>query len=63
LLEDNRWVQLSKGTSRINTFSWDAFHEAWDLQGKAEANKKIHGHYPALAEGKGNQDHGTATGT
>jgi IS5 family transposase len=41
-------VSLDKGFTRINTFSWDAYHEAGDLQGQVEAYKEIHGHYPEL---------------
>ena len=41
-------VSLDQGFARINTFSWDAYHEAGDLQKQVEAYKELHGHYPEL---------------
>jgi len=43
-------VSLDQGFSRINTFSWDAYHEAGDLQKQVEAYKELHGHYPELVQ-------------
>lgn len=42
-------VSLDQGFARINTFSWDAYHEAGDLIPQVEAYKELHGHYPVLA--------------
>ena len=41
-------ASLDQGFARINTFSWDAYHEAGDLIPQVEAYKELHGHYPAL---------------
>jgi len=41
-------VSLDDGFARINTFSWDAYHEARDLIKQVEAFKDLHGHYPEL---------------
>jgi len=41
-------VSLDQGFSRINTFSWDAYHESGDLIPQVEAYRELHGHYPAL---------------
>ncbi len=43
-------VSLDDGFARINTFSWDAYHEASDLIKQVEAYKKLHGHYPELVQ-------------
>ena len=43
-------VSLDKGFARINTFSWDAYHEGGDLIKQVEAYKKLHGHYPELVQ-------------
>lgn len=43
-------VSLDQGFARINTFSWDAYHEAGDLQKQVEAYKELHGHYPELVQ-------------
>ncbi len=41
-------VSLDQGFARINTFSWDAYHEGKDLIHQVEAYKKLHGYYPEL---------------
>lgn len=41
-------VSLDQGFARINTFSWDAYHEGKDLIQQTEAYKKLHGYYPEL---------------
>ena len=43
-------VSLDGGFARINTLSWDAYHEAGDLIGQVEAYKNLHGHYPELVQ-------------
>ena len=43
-------VSLDKGFARINTFSWDAYHEGGDLIKQVESYNKIHGHYPELVQ-------------
>ena len=43
-------VSLDNGYARINTFSWDAYHEGVDLIKQVEAYKKLHGHYPELVQ-------------
>jgi transposase, IS5 family len=43
-------VSLDEGFARINTFSWDAYHEAGDLVKQVEAFKELHGHYPELVQ-------------
>ena len=43
-------VSLDDGFARINTFSWDAYHEAGDLTKQVEAFKELHGHYPELVQ-------------
>lgn len=43
-------VSLDKGFARINTFSWDAYHEGNDLIKQVEAYQTIHGHYPELVQ-------------
>lgn len=43
-------VSLDDGFARINTFSWDPYHEAADLIPQVEAYKEIHGHYPELVQ-------------
>jgi hypothetical protein len=43
-------VSLDGGFARINTFSWDAYHEAEDLIKQVEAYKELHGHYPELVQ-------------
>jgi hypothetical protein len=43
-------VSLDKGYARINTFSWDAYHEGGDLIKQVESYKKLHGHYPELVQ-------------
>ncbi len=43
-------VSLDQGFARINTFSWDAYHEGGDLVGQVEAYKEIHGYYPELVQ-------------
>jgi IS5 family transposase len=43
-------VSLDSGFARINTLSWDAYHEGGDLIDQVEAYKKVHGHYPELVQ-------------
>jgi len=43
-------VSLDDGFAQINTFSWDAYHEAGDLIKQVEAYKELHGHYPELVQ-------------
>lgn len=43
-------VSLDQGFARINTLSWDAYHEASDLIKQVEAYKSLHGHYPELVQ-------------
>lgn len=43
-------VSLDDGFARIDTFSWDAYHEAADLIKQVEAYKELHGHYPELVQ-------------
>jgi hypothetical protein len=43
-------VSLDKGFARINTLSWDAYHEGGDLIKQVESYKKLHGHYPELVQ-------------
>jgi transposase, IS5 family len=43
-------VSLDDGFARINTLSWDAYHEGGDLIGQVEAYKEVHGYYPELVQ-------------
>jgi hypothetical protein len=43
-------ISLDKGFARINTFSWDAYHEGVDLIKQVESYKELHGHYPELVQ-------------
>ncbi|NOX64643.1 MAG: IS5 family transposase [Chlorobi bacterium] len=43
-------VSLDAGFARIDTFSWDAYHEGKDLEKQVESYKKLHGHYPELVQ-------------
>ena len=43
-------VSLDKGFARINTFSWNAYHEGNDLIKQVKAYKELHGHYPELVQ-------------
>jgi hypothetical protein len=43
-------VSLDQGFARINTFSWDAYHESSDLIPQVEAYKELHGHYPGQTQ-------------
>ena len=43
-------VSLDQGFARINTLSWDAYHESADLIKQIEAYKEIHGYYPELVQ-------------
>jgi len=43
-------VSLDGGFARINTFSWDAYHEGGDLINQVESYKELHGHYPELVQ-------------
>jgi hypothetical protein len=41
-------ASLDNGFVRINTFSWDAYHEGKDLIPQVESYFNIHGYYPEL---------------
>lgn len=41
-------VSLDQGFARIDTLSWQAYHEGKDLTKQIEAYKTIHGYYPEL---------------
>jgi hypothetical protein len=43
-------VSYDEGFTRINTFSWDAYHESGDLIKQVEAYRELHGHYPELVQ-------------
>ena len=43
-------VSLDQGFARVNTFSWDAYHEASDLILQVEAYQALHGYYPELVQ-------------
>ncbi|HBH82578.1 MAG: hypothetical protein A2X05_00485 [Bacteroidetes bacterium GWE2_41_25] len=43
-------ISLDNGFARINTFSWDAYHEGIDLIKQVESYKELHGHYPELVQ-------------
>jgi len=43
-------VSLDDGFARINTFSWDAYHESGDLIKQVEEYRVLHGHYPKLVQ-------------
>jgi len=43
-------LSLDNGYTRINTFSWNAYHESKDFKQSVEAYRKIHGHYPELVQ-------------
>ena len=43
-------VSLDQGFTRINNFSWNAYHESGDLIPQVEAYKELHGHYPELVQ-------------
>jgi len=43
-------VSLDNGFARINTLSWNAYHEGSDLIKQVEAFKELHGHYPELVQ-------------
>lgn len=43
-------VSLDDGFARIDTLSWDAYHEAGDLIKQVESYKELHGHYPELVQ-------------
>ena len=43
-------VSLDNGFARINTFSWDAYHEGGDLIKQVESYKQLHGYYPELVQ-------------
>jgi len=43
-------ASLDQGFARINTFSWDAYHESADLKIQVEAYDELHGHYPELVQ-------------
>ena len=41
-------VSEFNGYARINTLSWDAYHEGGDLKKQVEAYRKLYGYYPAV---------------
>ena len=41
-------VSLDNGFTRIDTFSWDAYHEGSDLKKQVNSYKSIHGYFPKL---------------
>ena len=43
-------VSLDNGFARINTLSWDAYHEGGDLIKQVESYKQLHGYYPELVQ-------------
>ena len=43
-------VSYDEGFTRINTLSWDAYHESGDLIKQVEAYRALHGHYPELVQ-------------
>jgi len=43
-------VSLDDGFARIDTLSWDAYHEAGDLIKQVEVYIELHGHYPELVQ-------------
>jgi hypothetical protein len=43
-------VSLDDGFARINTFSWDAYHEGGDLIEQVEEYRRLHGYYPELVQ-------------
>jgi len=43
-------VSLANGYARVDTLSWDAYHEASDLPIQAEAYKSLYGYYPELIQ-------------
>lgn len=43
-------LSLDNGYTRINTLSWDAYHESQDFKQSIEAYRKTHGHYPELVQ-------------
>lgn len=43
-------ISLDQGFARINTLSWNAYHEAGDLIKQVEAYKTLHGFFPELVQ-------------
>ncbi len=43
-------LSLDNGYTRINTLSWDAYHESQDFKQSIEAYREMHGHYPELVQ-------------
>ena len=43
-------LSLSNGFSRLDTISWDAYNESYDLKKSVESYHKLHGHYPDLLQ-------------
>ena len=41
---------MSYGFSRLDTISWDAYNESFDLKKSVESYNKLHGHYPDLVQ-------------
>ena len=43
-------LSLSNGFSRLDTISWDAYNESFDLKKSVESYNKLQGHYPDLLQ-------------
>ncbi len=43
-------LSLLYGFSRLDTISWDAYNESFDLKKSVESYNKLHGHYPDLVQ-------------
>jgi IS5 family transposase len=43
-------LSLSNGFSRLDTISWDAYNESFDLKKSVKSYNKLHGHYPDLVQ-------------
>ncbi len=43
-------LSLSNGFSRLDTISWNAYNESFDLKKSVESYNKLHGHYPDLVQ-------------
>jgi hypothetical protein len=43
-------LSLSNVFSRLDTISWDAYNESYDLKKSVESYHKLHGHYPDLLQ-------------
>jgi IS5 family transposase len=43
-------LSLSNGFSRLDTISWDAYNESFDLKKSVESYNKLHVHYSDLVQ-------------